>query len=73
MAAPTRTELEAEFDALKVELSDARVPDGRTGLTSLTLPEYREEIRRRMSEVRAALAMLDAQAGVASGCSVREY
>lgn len=73
MAAPTRAELEAELESLRTELADARVPDGRTGLTSLSLSGYRAEIRRRMSEIRASLRALDAHAGLTCNDGLREY
>lgn len=73
MATPTRAELEAELESLKTELDDARVPDGRTGLTTLSLSDYRAEIRRRMSEIRASLRALDARAGLTCNDGLREF
>lgn len=69
MAAPTRDEIIAEMESLRTQLSDALVPDGRTGLTSLSgLKDLRRDIRARMSELRTQLAVLDNQ-----GCTARRY
>ena len=73
MAAPTRAEVEAELTDVESQLRDALVPDGRTGLTSLSLGSYREALRKRRGELNAMLSVFDAQGGLSCGCSVREY